>query len=309
MSQLPPVESGAVDRDGVRIDYEVHGTGSSTLVLLPAWMIVDRHLWRAQVAGLARHHRVVTYDARGAGRSDRPVDPDAYAIGEHVADLTAVLDVTATQRAVVVGNSFGGILAYVSAASLPDRIVGMVLIGGSVDLLGDTAAPLHVALATFHDERPDDAVWSRYNRRAWDRDFEGFARWFSATALPETHAAQAREDALDRALDNTPEVLAATIAIRAATHPAVNAERLRALSPMIRCPTLVVHGGLDEVAPRRWGQLVAETLDAPFIELGDAGHCPHVTFPMRVNRLIRDFVAAGVAGPVPTSTSPERTDP
>ena len=66
------VAEGDTVRDGVRLRYTVHGSGPATVVLLPTWSIVRSRMWKAQVPHLARHHRVVTFDGRGSGDSDRP---------------------------------------------------------------------------------------------------------------------------------------------------------------------------------------------------------------------------------------------
>lgn len=68
--------SGYVTRDGVSIHYEVYGTGAPTVLLLPAWSIVHSRLWKGQIPYLARHYRVVTFDGRGNGLSDRPKGND-----------------------------------------------------------------------------------------------------------------------------------------------------------------------------------------------------------------------------------------
>ncbi len=72
-ARLPDVE-GEVDVDGVRLGYEVHGSGSPTLLLLPTWTIIHARFWKAQVPFLARHFRVITFDGPGNGRADRPTD-------------------------------------------------------------------------------------------------------------------------------------------------------------------------------------------------------------------------------------------
>ncbi len=72
---------GVVERDGVRLAYEVAGDGPTTVLLMPTWSIVHSRVWKAQVGYLARHHRVVTFDGRGCGRSDRPAGAAAYVTG------------------------------------------------------------------------------------------------------------------------------------------------------------------------------------------------------------------------------------
>ena len=58
----------------MRIFWEGYGAGEPTVLLLPTWSIVHSRLWKMQIPYLARHCRVVTFDGRGNGRSDRPRD-------------------------------------------------------------------------------------------------------------------------------------------------------------------------------------------------------------------------------------------
>jgi len=76
-ARYPDVEDVVV-RDGVRIGYEVYGSGAPTILLPTSNPIVHARQWKAQVPYLARHFRVVVVDGRGNGRSDRPVGPAAY---------------------------------------------------------------------------------------------------------------------------------------------------------------------------------------------------------------------------------------
>ena len=99
MRAREPEQEGYVERDGVRIFYEVIGSGEPTVLLLPTWSIIHSRFWKAQVPYLARHCRVVTFDGRGNGRSSRPERAAAYANAEFVADALAVLDATGTERA------------------------------------------------------------------------------------------------------------------------------------------------------------------------------------------------------------------
>ena len=72
MRARQPDSTGYVVNDGVRVYYEVHGSGTATILLMPSWAITQSRMWKMQVPYLARHFRVLTYDPRGNGRSDRP---------------------------------------------------------------------------------------------------------------------------------------------------------------------------------------------------------------------------------------------
>src|SRR5215510_10819789 len=110
---LAPEQSGFADVDGVRIAYEVFGEGEETILLLPPWAIVHSRFWKPQVPYLARHFRVVTFDPRGNGRSDRPQTPEAYGPHRTVEDAIAVLDEVGVEDCVPVvhcGTAPAGLL-------------------------------------------------------------------------------------------------------------------------------------------------------------------------------------------------------
>ena len=87
-----------------------------------------------QVPYLARHYRVVTFDPRGNGRSDRPLEPDAYAEREFAADASAVMAETGTDTAVLVSLSLGAQRALLLAAEQPERVLGAVFVAPTVPL-------------------------------------------------------------------------------------------------------------------------------------------------------------------------------
>ena len=113
---------GASTATASSIAYEVYGTGERTILLLPTWSIIHSRFWKMQIPYLARHFRVVTFDGRGNGRSDRPAGCEAYAETEYAADALAVLDATDTGRAVVVGLSMGAQRGLMLAAAHPERV-------------------------------------------------------------------------------------------------------------------------------------------------------------------------------------------
>ncbi|HZB85682.1 MAG TPA: alpha/beta hydrolase, partial [Gaiellaceae bacterium] len=116
-----PDEEGYVERDGVRVFYEVYGTGEPTVFLLPTWSIIHSRHWKLQIPYLARHFRVLTFDGRGNGRSDRPEGVPAYEESQHAADALAVMEATETERAVLVSLSLGAQRALILAATSPER--------------------------------------------------------------------------------------------------------------------------------------------------------------------------------------------
>ena len=91
-----PDSSGYTKRNGVRLYYEVYGSGEPTVFLLPTWSIIHSRHWKMQIPYLARHCRVLTFDGRGNGRSDRPAT--GYGEAEFAADALAVMDATATEQ-------------------------------------------------------------------------------------------------------------------------------------------------------------------------------------------------------------------
>lgn len=314
MRARQPDRSGFVDRDGVPIYYEVHGEPSGerpggpsgerpgerhrgphgehrpTVLLLPAWAIAHSRLWKAQVPYLANHYRVVTFDPRGNGKSGRPADPAAYEPHIQAGDAVAVLDAVGASTALLVGNSFGTVLAYLLAAVHPDRVAGAVLIGTTLNVDGRDDFPLARMLATFNEDRGVDEGWDRYNRHSFRRDFAGFVEFFVGQAFTDPHSTKHIEDGVSWGLETTPEVLAATLGGRAGVPPAETATRLRALAPHVACPVLVVHGDADTIAPVELGRSVAALLGAPIVELPGAGHCPQARYPVQVNRLLRRFI-------------------
>jgi pimeloyl-ACP methyl ester carboxylesterase len=101
-----------LDRDGVRISYDVHvGPGDATPLLLSHGYGATRAMWRSNLDALVATRTVVTWDMRGHGDSDSPADESAYSHAQTVADMVAILDACDVERAAVGGLSLGG---YVS---------------------------------------------------------------------------------------------------------------------------------------------------------------------------------------------------
>jgi len=278
-----PDEEGFVERGGVRVRWERHGDGEPTLLLLPAWSIIHSRQWKAQVPYLARHYRVLTFDPRGNGRSDRPPTAGAYDDAQYVADAVAVLDATGTREAVLVGLSRGGRWAVELAAARPERVLGAMLIDAGLPFM----APLPREQNNSFDEELDRSDgWTKFNRHYWLREYRDFLEFFASQAFSEPHSTKQIEDMVGWGLETSPETLVAT---QLGAQPA-GREEMEAVLRRVRCPVLVVHGAEDRVRPHAIGAAVAELTGGTLVTVEGGGHCPQARHPVRINLLLREFV-------------------
>ncbi len=280
-----PDTDGYVERDGVKVFYEVFGDGGPAVLLLPTWSIVHSRHWKMQVPYLARHYRVVTFDGRGNGRSDRPEAGEAYAVDEFVADAIAVMDATDTGRAVIAGFSLGGLHALELAALHPERVLGAVFIAPAVPM-GEILLEREV-VSRFGEVLDTDEEWAKYNKHYWLRDYQGFTEFFMSRMFTEPHSTKQREDAVGWALETTGETLALTVEA-----PGLTEEEARRLAGQVRCPCLLIHSEHDFIQSSTRSVELAGALGdrATLVTLKGSGHAPHLRDPVKVNLLIREFV-------------------
>jgi len=278
-----PDDSGYIERDGVRVWWEANGSGEPAILLMPTWSIVHSRHWKAQVHYLARRFRVVTFDGRGNGLSDRPVTAAAYSDAEYVADAVAVLDATGVGHAVVAGLSCGGRYALALAASHPDRVLGVVAIAPSIPFL----TPPHPWRAEYDFDAllDQDEGWAKDNRHYWLRDYRGFLEFFFSELFNEPHSTKQIEDSVAWGLDTSPEILLIT-----ECHLGyAGADGAEALCRGVSAPVLVIHGDADRITPFERGVRVAELTGGRLVRFEGSGHGPQAREPVRVNRLIREF--------------------
>jgi pimeloyl-ACP methyl ester carboxylesterase len=279
-----PDESGYVERDGVRLFYELYGAGEPTVLLMPTWSIIHSRHWKMQIPYLARHCRVLTFDGRGNGRSDRPAEADAYREEEFAADAIAVMDVTGTQRAVLVSLSRGAERSLHLAASHPERVEKMVFIAPALPL--PPATPRLKAIQDFSEPREEYVGWGKWNRHYWVEHYEDFLEFFFSQCLTEPHSTKQREDAVGWGLETDAETLVATqLAPRL-----LDEEGVRELLARIDCPVLVIHGRDDGIRPWESGARLAELAGGELVVLEGSGHFPHARDPVKVNLLLREFI-------------------
>jgi pimeloyl-ACP methyl ester carboxylesterase/predicted glycosyltransferase len=278
-----PDHEGYVERDGIRLFYEVYGSGEPTMLLLPTWSISHSRVWKMQIPYLARHFRVLTFDPRGNGRSDRPPEREAYLEPEFAADALAVMDATATERAVLVSLSRGAERSLLLGADHPERVEGMVFIAPALPL--PPVPPRRQAAQEFNERREDYSGWGKWNSNYWLQDYKDFLEFFFSQVFTEPHSTKQREDAVGWGLETDPETLVATqLAPRLPDE-----ESVRQLVSTIRWPVLVIHGSADAVRPHASGARLAELAGGTLVTLEGAGHFPHARDPVKVNLLLRNF--------------------
>ncbi|HEY7667545.1 MAG TPA: adenylate/guanylate cyclase domain-containing protein [Actinomycetota bacterium] len=124
--------------DGVHIAYQVVGDGPVDLVWVIGWTSNVEALWEEPnlaryLSRLASFSRLILFDKRGVGLSDR-VPPDRLpSLETRMDDVRAVMDAAGSERAVVFGISEGGPMAILFAATYPERTVGLILYGTTAD--------------------------------------------------------------------------------------------------------------------------------------------------------------------------------
>jgi pimeloyl-ACP methyl ester carboxylesterase/predicted glycosyltransferase len=278
-----PDAEGYVERDGVRVFYEVYGKGEPTVLLLPTWSLIHSRHWKMQIPYLSRHCRVVTFDGRGNGKSDRPADPAAYDERQFAADALAVMDATGTERAVIVGFSLGGQRGLLLAADHPERVDGAVFIGPAFPG-GGTPLPERTVYE-FDTEYDTDEGWAKHNRFHWLRDYRGWVEFFMAKMFTEPRSTKPIEDAVGWGLETDAETMIAT-----QDSAGLTPEEAQALCNRVRCPVLVIHGDGDAITSVTRGAAMAEQTRGELVVLEGSGHAPHIRDPVKVNLLLRDFV-------------------
>ena len=115
-----------INRDGVSIHYEVHGSGPP--LLLTHGYSSTSDMWQGQIEALSKHYKLVLWDMRGHGQSDYPDDPAAYSEALTVGDMAALLDEVGADKAIVGGLSLGGYMSLAFYRSHPDRVRALLII-------------------------------------------------------------------------------------------------------------------------------------------------------------------------------------
>ncbi|MCP4472463.1 MAG: alpha/beta hydrolase, partial [Gammaproteobacteria bacterium] len=284
-AKLPHTE-GKIDRDGINIHYEVYGEGDHTIVFIPTWSLVHSRAYKAQIPYFSSHFRCVTFDPRGNGKSDRPTAPDAHRLIDYVEDSLAVMDETGTSKAIVFGLSASTLTAAALAAYHPDRIEAVILIGTNTPLAETYEYKMYGQYDLDLDLDSHEG-WQKFNRGYWRKNYPDFVDFFSRQIFNDPHSTKQIEDAINWGHETNEEVLIATMDTADPDDLVLDEAAYRRIS----CPTLVIHGEDDVVAPIEGGRVVSELTGGELVVIPRAGHGPQGRIPAKVNTLMRDFLA------------------
>ena len=112
--------------DGTRIHYEVTGRVGRTPVLMIQGLGASKNAWNLQRIAMATRFRIISFDNRGAGRSDKPTEP--FTLEQMADDAIAVLDAAGIETAHIVGASMGGVISQIVAVKFPQRVRSLTLV-------------------------------------------------------------------------------------------------------------------------------------------------------------------------------------
>jgi 3-oxoadipate enol-lactonase len=251
----------------IEINFESEGEG--TPLVLTHGLGNDLTFWEQVVAPLARSHRVLRWDVRGFGRSDKPAGP--YDTGQFAADLVGFLDSLDIDRVHLLGLSMGGVIAQRFALDHPKRLRALVLVSTSSEV-GPKAV----------------ANWQKLADRVEQRGFDD--RSADATPSFSTEFAAAHPE-LVRALGeqvrgNDPRSYAA--AARAVSDYSWTAELRR-----VEAPALILQGLADRLTPPGGSVLMSRSLPrARLVMIPGAGHFLPLEEPVAFCAAVLAFTGA-----------------
>lgn len=276
---------GFVDRDGVRIFYEVYDNEEPTVALVPTTTIWNSRQWKTQIPYLARHLRI---DGRGNGRSDRPESESAYVSSSLAQDIVAVLDATDTERAVLTSLCHAIPWTLDLAVRHQQRVSALIAVAPGVEHIAP-AQPHYLEAAERWTEVLDRyRGWEMCNRHFWLTEYPTWLDFFIAELLPESHSTKQHEDAIGWGLGTTGAIRVAELAAR--SQDALDLEGTRALYKQVEQPVLVIHGDLDECQSVERGRALAALTGGDLVVFEDVGHAPQAREPVRFNLMVRDLV-------------------
>ena len=248
-----------LDRDGVKIYYEVHGSGPP-LILTHGYSSTSA-MWNGQIEALSKQHQLILWDMRGHGQSDYPADPAAYSEALTVADIAALLNEVGAAKAIVGGLSLGGYMSLAFYRAHPERVSALLII--------DTGPGF----------KKDDAreVWNERARATADRfDREGLDALKSAS--------RERSSVSHREASGLARAARGMLTQRDA--------KVIEVLPEIKVPSLVVVGADDTPFLAASDYMAAKIPGARKAVIPSAGHAVNIDQPQAFIEAVMPFLDA-----------------
>lgn len=255
-----------VTAHSIEIATDEIGAGEPAFVVVPQWFLSSRSMRAsALVRRLARNHRVVLYDRRGTGESDKPGPP--YSAARDARDLAATVEALGLEDLVVLGMGIrGSQVALNFTGHFPAKVRAAVCIGGTPRWAAGPEWPYGIGETAWQRAFGDLAA------RPDDQPPPG-----ASVALREDWLACGKAAATD-ILDRTRE------------------EDLRAFLPRVTPPVLVIHLAGDPVVPFEAARWLAESLPAGTLEVYEAPRTVPFTAPEELADHIDEFLRSVGAG-------------
>ena len=267
-----------VQNGDVNIAYQVVGGGDLDIVFVMGWVSHLEYFWEEPhfavfLNRLASFSRLILFDKRGTGLSDRVPLSKLPTLEQRMEDVHAVMDAVGSERAVLIGVSEGGPMCSLFAATYPERTVALVMIGTYAKRIRDEDYPWGVS--------PEDR----------DAFFELMQRdWGKPVGIEERAPSLANDEDFRDWWATYLRMGASPGAAVALTK--MNAEiDVRNVLPSVRVPTLVIHRSGDLCLKVEEGRYVASQIPgSKYIELGGIDHLPFVGEQDEILDPIEDFL-------------------
>lgn len=283
---MPPETRYAKSGD-VNIAYQVVGDEPLDLVYVPGWVSNVELMWERPASArfldrLASFSRLILFDKRGTGLSDRVPNDRLPTLEQRMDDVRAVMDAVGSERAVIFGHSEGANMSVLFAATYPERVEALVLIG--------------VFAKRIRSDVPDDYPWAptaeERNEVAEqvEREWGDMDMTYYAPSMAGDESFRRSTNAYMRAAAS-PSAAAALIRMNSQID-------IRSILPTVSVPTLVLHRTGDRDVQVAEGRYVAERIPgARFVELPGDDHIVFVGKQDEVLDEIEEFVTGSRPAP------------
>lgn len=286
LAAAPRPETRYVQNGDVNIAYQVVGDGPIDIVFVMGWVSHLEYFWAeprfaAFLERLSSFSRLILFDKRGTGLSDRVPINELPTLEQRMEDVHAVMDAAGSSRAALIGVSEGGPMCSLFAATYPERTDALVMIGTYAKRIRDNDYPW----APTEEQRQEflDLL---------QRD------WGKPIGLEERAPSVAHDEKFRDWWATYLRMGASPGAAVALTK--MNAEiDVREVLPSIRVPTLVIHRSGDECLKVEGGRYVASKIPGSrYVELGGDDHLPFVGDQNEILDAIEDFLTGVSPGDV-----------